>query len=55
MEYLVYRKLDPRNAIEPTRSFKIGRDEINHISMNENLTKLATADDDGRIRVADVR
>ncbi|CBY19620.1 unnamed protein product [Oikopleura dioica] len=50
---IVYQ-VDPRNSVDPTRSFKIGREEINHISINENLTRLATADDDGRIRVADV-
>lgn len=50
---IVYQ-VDLRNPTGPRRKFKIGKDEVNHLSINHAKTRLAAADDDGRIRVADI-
>ena len=47
-------EIDLRQFKKSGREWKIGREEINYISLNSDGTRLATADDDGRIRIAHV-
>ena len=41
-------------TMKSSRNWKIGREEINFISLNSTGSRLAAADDDGRIRIAQV-
>lgn len=47
-------EIDVRTFKQTGRQWKIGREEINYISLNSTGTRLASADDDGRIRIAHV-
>jgi len=52
-EQYVY-EIDLKSQSKTNRVWQIGREEINFISLNKSGTKLAAADDDGRIRVVPV-
>jgi len=52
-EQFVY-EIDLKAGVKTDRKWQIGREEINHIAINPAGTKLAAADDDGRIRVVPI-